>query len=162
MSGPPTPRQTFWIGALALAGGLYFSLVGLEALPVPGGRNNLHGPMWLALAIGLVFALAGLSALLQVAAGANAQGEMPEKSPRWMRAAQYLMAATLLMCLAMVGSWIAFGAGDRQFSGTLPVSGAANAWIGRIVFGIGALITWGAAIAFAVVGARKIFPRNTT
>ena len=130
-------------------------------LPVPGGRGNLHGPLWLGLAVGIVFALAGLSALLQVAAGANAQGELPETSPRWMRAAQYLLVAALLMGLAMIGSWIAFGAGERHFSGTLPVSGAANASIGRVMFGIGALIAWAAAIAFAVTGARKIFPRDT-
>ncbi|MFH1343254.1 MAG: hypothetical protein ABIL01_18910 [Pseudomonadota bacterium] len=162
MSERATPRDVFWIGAAALAGGLYFSLVGLGMLPVPGGRGNLHGPLWLALAVGIVFALAGLSALLQAAADANAQGELPEKSPRWMRAAQYLIAVLLLMGLATIGSWIAISPGERHISGTLPMSGAANAWIGRAVFGIGALITWAAALAFAVVGARKIFLRDTT
>jgi hypothetical protein len=163
MSERATPRDVFWIGVAALAGGIYFCLVGLGVLPVPGGRNNLNGPLWLSLAIGLVIALAGLSALLQAAGRANERGELPDTAPRWMRAAQYLIVAALLMCLAMVGSWIAFGAGDRQFSGTLPISSPdANAWIGRAVFGIGALIVWAAAIAAAVVGARMVFRRNQT
>lgn len=162
MNGPPTPRQTFWIGVLALAGGLYFSLVGLAVLPVPGGRDNLHGPLWLALAIGVAAALAGVSALIQVAGGANARAELPRTSPRWMHVAQYLIFISLFVCLAALGSWVAFGAGDRQFSGSLPLHGSANEWVGRTVFGIGAVIAWFGAAAAVVIGARKLLRRNTT
>ena len=162
MSEQATPRQTFWIGALALAGGLYLSLVGLGVLPIPGGPRNLHGPLWLILVIGLAVTLAGFAALLQAAGHANDRGELPDSSPRWMRAVQYLIFVTLFLCFATVGVWIAFGAGERRFSGTLLVFGAnADEWIGRAAFGIGALITFAAAIAAAVTGARKIFRRNS-
>jgi hypothetical protein len=35
-----------------------------------------------------------------------------------------------------------------------------HASIGRVVFGIGAIVTWLATIAFAVVGARKLVRRG--
>ena len=156
-----TPRQTFWIGVAALAGGSYLGLVGLGVLPIPGGPRNLHGPLWLVLAIGLAVTLAGLSALLQVAGGANDRGELPEHSPRWLRVVQYLIVVVLFLCFAAVGSWIAFGGGERHFSGTLMLFGAhVDEWIGRVAFGFGALITWAAAIAVAVIGARKLLGRN--
>ncbi len=151
-----TPREIIWIGAIAAAAGLYFILVGAGALPVPGGPRNLHGPLWLVLCAGLAFFLGGVAALMQGLGRANASGELPADAPQWMRIVQYLFGVAIFVCFVCVGSWIAFGAGPRQFSGTF-------AWgetIGRAMFGIGAIITWLCTIAFAVSGARKLFGRK--
>ena len=150
---PATPREMLGIGVLAGGVGLYFSLVGLGLLPLPGGPKNLHGPLWLVLCCGLAFLLGGGSLLLQRVAGANpTTGEMPAGAPHWVRVVQYLMGVAIFACFALIGSWIAFGPGERTFSGTVPTGPT----FGRIAFGIGALITWAATIGFAVQGARKL------
>ena len=92
---------------------------------------------------------------------ANVEGELPTDAPFWLRATQYLMGVAVLTCLGAIGSWIAFGQGERPFSGSSGFfSGDVSAAIGRTAFGIGALITWLGTIAFAVSGARKLFGRS--
>jgi hypothetical protein len=78
----PPSRTTLVLAMLATAGfGLYFSLIGLGVLPVPGGPKTLHGPLWIVLAAGVVFLLGGIAVALQNAAGADLDtGELP-KSP---------------------------------------------------------------------------------
>jgi hypothetical protein len=158
---PATSREIRWIGAGAIAAGLYFPLVGLGLLPVPGGPRNLHGPLWLLLLVGVAFFLAGVAALVQVVGRANASGDLPPDAPQWMRIVQYLIGVAIFGSFAMIGSWVAFGDGPRAFSGSfLFFDGATNASIGRIAFGIGAVITWLCTVAFAVSGARKLLRRG--
>jgi hypothetical protein len=158
---PAMSREMLWIGAGATAAGLYFMLVGLAVLPVPGGRSNLHGPLWIALLIGIAVCLAGVCAFIQGIGRAKAGDDLPADAPQWMRVAQYLIGVMLFAAFAMIGSWVAFGSGDRAFSGSFMwFDGATNAAIGRTAFGIGAVITWLATIAFAVAGARKLRGRG--
>jgi hypothetical protein len=162
MSAPEqaTPQDMRFIGIAATAVGLYFTLVGLEVLPVPGGRSNLHGPLWLALLIGLVVFLAGVAALIHLIGRANATGDLPADAPFWMRAAQYIIGVAIFACFAIIGSWVAFAGEARYFSGGVPFLGALNVSIARIAFGFGALICWLATIGFAISGARKLFGRD--
>ena len=44
----PSPAEMKSIGIGLGIAGFYGVLIGFEVLPVPGGRNNLHGPLWLA------------------------------------------------------------------------------------------------------------------
>ena len=158
---PAMSREMLWIGAGATAAGLYLMLVGLAVLPVPGGRSNLHGPLWIALLLGIAVFLAGVCALIQAIGRAKAGGDLPADAPQWMRVAQYLIGVALFAAFAMIGSWVAFGSGERAFSGSFMwFDGATNAAIGRTAFGIGAVITWLATIAFAVAGARKLRGRG--
>jgi hypothetical protein len=155
--GPPSRRTLQAIALLVIGIGVYFSLVGLGVLPVPGGPKNLHAPLWIVLAAGLVFLLGGIAVALQDAAGANPEtGELPKDAPHWLRLAQYLIGVTIFACFAAIGSWIAFGPGERAFGGTIPV-GATG---GRIAFGIGAVIVWLCLIGYAVSGARKLMKRR--
>jgi hypothetical protein len=157
-----TPREVLVIGLGVTAGGLYLALVGLGLLPVPGGPRNLHGPLWIVLLIGIVLVLAGVFALLQVVGRANTGGELPADAPQWLRVVQYLIGVAMFGSFAVIGSWVAIGGDPRAFSGSFLVfDGATNASIARIAFGIGALITWLATIAFAVAGARKLVRRKT-
>jgi hypothetical protein len=155
---PATPQEARWIGAIAAAIGLYFMLVGLGLLPVPGGPRNLHAPLWVVLLAGLVFFLGGAAVLLQSLGRANAHGELPPDAPHWMRVVQYLMGVTIFASFALVGSWIAIGGEARQFSGSVPFLGG-GASMARIVFGIGAAICWLATIGVEVSGARKLLGR---
>ena len=150
----PPSRLTLIVATLLTAGfGLYFALIGLGVLPVPGGPKNLHGPLWIVLAAGVAFLLGGIAVTLQDAGGADLDtGELPSDAARWVRVAQYLIGVTIFACFGLIGSWIAFGPGERAFSGKIP----GGATLGRILFGIGALLVWLGLIAYAVSGARKL------
>ena len=151
-----TPGEATAIGLLAVATGLYFSLVGIGVLPFPGGPRNLHGPLWIVLCCGLAFGFGGIAVLLQRIAGGNlSNGDLPPDAPRWIHVVLYLLGVAIFACFALVASWIAFGPGERAFSGTVPTGPT----LGRIVFGIGALIMWLGTIGFAVSGARKLRQR---
>jgi hypothetical protein len=135
-------KPPLWIGLLCTGIGLYFMLVGLGLLPVPGGPRNMHAPLWVGFAAGLVFFLGGLALLVQVLGRANAQGELPKDAPAWMKAAQHVFAILIFAAFASIGTWIAFGPGDRQFGGNVPLTGRASEIAGRAAFGLGAVICW--------------------
>jgi hypothetical protein len=142
MSDAPAPRKgTIGIGLAASAAGLFLVLIGVGLLPISGGDT----PPWVVLCAGLVFFLGGASVILQEVGGANRQGELPTQAPFWMRAAQYLIGVATFASFAAIGSWVALGAGETLST------------IARTAFGIGAIILWLAAVAFAASGARKLF-----
>ena len=158
---PATPKQMFFFGAVAAAAGIYFLLMGAGLLPVPGGPSNLHGPLWIVLCVGLAFFLAGAALFMQVIGHANASGDLPADAPQWMRVMQYVMGVAIFAAFAVIGSWVAFGSGEREFSGSfLFFDAQTNAAIGRTAFGIGAIIAWPCTIGFAVIGARKLIGRS--
>ena len=136
--------------------GLYGMLVGFEVLPVPGGHDSLHGPLWLATLIGFLVLLAGAACVLQGIGRANASAELPAGAPFWLRAAQYLIVVALFADFAVLGTWTAFLGEGRQHSGGVPIAGEVNVSPARIMFGLGALICWLATIGYAVSGARKL------
>jgi len=155
-------RRNYFFAALAAATGVYFFVMGARLLPVPGGPSNLHGPHWVVLCAGVAFFLAGVAIAIQTAGHANeTTGRLPVNAPRWMRAAQYLISLTILVCFGLIASWVAFGPGERHFSGTFEFADpAANAAIGRTAFGVGAVIIWLCTAAVAAFGFRNFFDRD--
>lgn len=143
------------IGMIASAGGLYLALSGVGLAPLP---SRLNGPNWLALAAGLVFVAAGLSVLVRgwLAVPDN-QSNLPADAPVALVAVQWLAAFTITAGLASIGTWIAFGAGPREFTMSLPLTGSTGEMIGRIAFGFGAIVTWLMAAGVAYAGLNKIF-----
>jgi hypothetical protein len=158
----PSPRTTFLCGLLAIGIGLFVLLVGLGLVPV--NPRSVHGPMWIASAAGLCFILAGLSIAVGAIHGVSETGEPPKDSGWWMRLFYYVIGVVIAGAFASIGSWVAFGPGPRAFSGTglFLLSPEASAMVGRIVFGLGAALTWLCAIALAVSGARKLFSGKST
>jgi hypothetical protein len=125
------PRRNYIYAALSAAVGAYFLAVGLGLFPIPGGPSNLHGPLWLLACAGLAFFLAGIAIAFQTLGQANAAGDLPAAAPRWMRALQYLIGLAIFCYFGAIATWIAFGPGERQFSGTfLFFDPATNAAIG--------------------------------
>ncbi|HEY8268043.1 MAG TPA: hypothetical protein VIG34_05220 [Xanthobacteraceae bacterium] len=154
---PLSSKQTMGFGALFAAVGLYFILVGLGLVPVPGGSKALHAPLWIVACAGLAFFLGGAAVFMPATVGEpSPNGEMPKNAPRWMYFTQYLFGLAIFVCFALIGTWIAIGPGPRTFTGTVPVGELG----GRIAFGIGAVIVWLATIAVAVSGARKFLRRD--
>lgn len=140
---------------IATAIGAYFVLVGLNVLPPPGGPRNQHAPFWIVFCVGACFLLAGLALFIQAFGHADQSGELPACAPRWMKLAQFLICFTIFAGLALIASWVAFGPGERAFSGSFIVSAHGNGLFGRFVFGFGAVLTWLGTAAVGVYGYRK-------
>lgn len=153
---PATKREVLAIGLIAAGAGIFFMLVGLGVVPVP--KRSLHAPLWIVFCAGLTFFLGGGALLLHLAAGGKPdERDLPRDAPYWMRVVQYLAMLTIFAAFAVIGSWIAFGPGERDISMSMPFySGPANEIVGRTAFGIGAVITWLCTIAVAVAGVRKL------
>lgn len=157
---PATRIEILAIGTIAAALGLYFCLVGAALLPIPGGPNNLHAPLFVVFAAGLAFLLAGVAILMHGAGVTDSSGELAPGAPEWLRVFQFLAGVTIFVCFGTIASFIAFAPGPREFTTeamggvTAPVS----AMTGRIAFGIGAVIIWLGTIAVVVSGVRRLFP----
>ncbi len=146
------------LGVLTAGIGVYFGLVGLEALPPP---SRINGPMWIALFVALVFFAAGISVIVSGATGAyDRSGELPPGTPLWIATIYWLAGLLAAAGLAGIGTWVAFGAGTRHFSMTGFISGSLGESIGRTVFGIGAIITWFFVAVIVRSGAKNIFGKK--
>jgi hypothetical protein len=153
-----TARSFDWvlwaIGIACAGGGFYLVLVGLGLFSPP---SRINGPNWLGSAAGLVFFAAGLAVLvrawLQVP---DKQANLPDDAPAIAVAIQWLATLTIIVALASIGTWIAFGPGLRQFSTSLPVWGSLAEMVGRAMFGFGAIVTWLMAALMAYAGVMKM------
>jgi hypothetical protein len=157
MAKPATRNETIAVGAVAAAAGIYFMLVGTGVVPVPGGPRNLHAPLWVVFCAGLAFFLGGFSVLVQVYARGDADGRLPADAPIWLPVLLYLIGVAIFASFALIATWIAFGDGPRQFSASFGGSkSGVGTGIGRIVFGISAVVMWMCTIGFAKSGLRKL------
>ena len=146
------------LGVLTTGIGVYFGLVGLEALPPP---SQINGPMWLSLFVGLIFFAGGVSVIVSGATGAyNRSGELPADAPLWVAMVYWLSGVAMAAGLAGIGTWVAFGGGTRHFDMAGVIGGPVGEGIGRTIFGIGAIVTWLLVVVMARTGAKKIFGRK--
>jgi hypothetical protein len=99
----------------------------------------------------------GALVLRWLAGGETHDGEMPHGTSFWLRAVCYLIGLICIGSLAAIGTWVAFGPGPRAFSMSIPFlgKGPANEWLGRAVFGVGAVLVW----LFFIVAARRYWQR---
>lgn len=147
--------------AVGLAVSAMGALIVLLAVGViPGGDASLEAPRWVVAAAGLSFVLAGAAIIVgyAVAGGAAPDGDLPPGTPRWVRVTQSLLGLGIIVALAAVGTWVAFGPGPRAFSVTLPFvgRGPGDETVGRGAFGIGAVLMWIFLVVFVVVSVQRI------
>jgi hypothetical protein len=158
-----SPLGRLLFGGVFVFAGLGIVLVGAGVLPVD--PRSVHAPFWLIGCIGLSFMAAGASVALGAASETSERdGSLPSDAPLPLRFLQYALGLVVVTGLAATGSWVAFGTGERKFKSTISTfgmshSGAGDEWIGRIVFGIGAVICWLFLILVARQGWRKLFPK---
>ena len=148
----PSPSETIGLGTLAAVVGFFLMLTALILQASPGRPNGL---MWIALAVGFCLLLGGLWVVIPalVIDEFRAEGEATPKAPHRLHVAQYVFALAVVMCCAMVGSWIAFGPGAH---GSLPFSSSDSLDVlGRAAFGIGAVIIWLGLVTVAISGWHK-------
>lgn len=147
-------RQLLAIGAVCAAGGVYFILVGFGVAPPP---SKINGPLWLSTCVGLVFLAGSAMVLVRGWLGVTDSQDLPADAPRALIAAQWIAVVACCAGLAVAGTWVAFGPGERHF--VLPIL-AWGSWaeaIGRVAFGLGALIAWLIAALMARQAARTLF-----
>jgi hypothetical protein len=155
-----SPGGAIVIGLLLGASGTFIVLMALGAFGVE--RLSAGTPEWVGVLAGLVFALAGLAVIVGYGTGgATADGELPPDAPFAVRLVQYLLGLGMTVSLALIGSWVAFGAGPRRFSGSGGLGGvgagtAVGETLGRVAFGLGALVTWGIVILITVAGFKRL------
>ncbi len=147
------------IGAVVGGGGLYFVLVGMNVLPPP---SHTYAPGWIVVCCGLAFLAAGISVLVRGWLGLDDKvQELPEGTPVAIKSVYSLSGLIVVTALAGVGTWVAFGSGERHFSAAGLISGPVGEGIGRTVFGIGAILTWLIVVLMARASAKKIFGKKT-
>jgi hypothetical protein len=138
-----------------IALGALIMLAAAGLLPSKGG----DAPAWVVACAALIFVFAGSLLMLRSFMGGDMhERELPRGVPLQLRVAYYLLGLTVVGALATVGTWVAFGPGERAFAVSLPfpVSSPANPWIGRSVFGVGAVLTWLFFVVAAVAWWRKL------
>jgi hypothetical protein len=160
-----TNADAIGIGIALGATGIYFVLMGLGVLPVPGGEDSLHGPPAIVVAAGAAFLFAGVALAIRAKAGArDSDGDLPAEAPPWTHLAYRIAGIAVAGSLAAIGTWIAIGAGPRAFSVTAPFVDmrTTGQLVGRTMFGLGAVIVWIYVIALTVGTVRKIFDRRSS
>ena len=154
-----TPRGRLVLGALVIAMGAFVVLVASDALDMHYQRTA-SAPPWIGMIGGLVFVLAG-GALMIGARGAS-DGKLPATAPWILRALQHAVILVLVGLMATIGTWVAFGPGERAFTMSgFGMTGDDNLWLGRAMFGVGALITWTFFVAVAWRAQRELFRRGS-
>jgi hypothetical protein len=149
-------RLTIACGLLAAAMGLFYILY--SAIVGPSARHNGEEPGWLGFVFGMIFLLGGSAAIIKTVVGSTAPGGgLPATAPRWLSFTYHAMVVAIVVGMGLLASWIAFGPGQRQFSGSGAIFGEIG---GRIAFGIGALIIWIVLVAIVVGGARRFIERR--
>lgn len=155
MQGDTTKsNNSLGAGIAAMSAGLLVMLFVSGVIPSHGA----NAPTWVGMIAGGAFVLAGSALVLRSFAGGDRNdGELPIDAPRWLRIAYYILGLSMIGSLAAIGTWIAFGPGERVFSMSVPFvgTGPADQSVGRTIFGIGTLITWGFFVIAAVSWWRK-------
>ena len=108
----------------------------IGASPAPDGT-----PAWIGTVVGLVFLAGGSSVILQAMTGglSQAQGGLPATAPAFVQFVYRAFALVIVVGLGTLFTWVAFGPGERQFSGSGAFLGP---FVGRAMFGLGAVLVW--------------------
>ncbi len=115
------------MGLAFMAAGAYPFAIGIGLVaPRPG---SLHAPLWVAALAGGCFVLVGALLLL------------PQQDARL----RGLVGGVLVTAMALIFDWVAFGPGERHFSGGFSFGGLAarsgsDEASGRIAFGVAAVL----------------------
>ena len=111
----------FW-GLFAIAIGAMIMLVAAGMLPSKGEQ----APAWVVACAASIFVLAGgLLVLRSFMGGDTNDRELPPSAPFWLRTIYYVAGLGIVAALATIGTWVAFGPGERAFSIAIPFSAAA-------------------------------------
>ena len=140
------PRTGILFGTILLATGLAIVLIALDRIHVD--PSSIHAPRWVLGVCGAIFAVPGAGALYYGIR--NALGGAPrsgrEAGDDGFSVVGWLTGLVIAGGLTVVAAWVAFGPGERTFSGSIGIGGVAvggsgqSETLGRWVFGFGAVL----------------------
>jgi hypothetical protein len=150
----PLDKTAIACGVVALVIGVFIVLSAFGIIP---SRGSSDGGRWIGVIAGMAFVFGGLAVVIQTCAKASPDGVLPSNAPAWVGTTLYLLSLGIVMSLGAIGTWIAFGPGEREFGIPIPfLPGWLNEPVGRAAFGAGAVLIWIVLIPMAVVGARRL------
>ena|SRR5215831_2438255 len=129
----PADGRHIGAGVLSFATGVY--IIGMGTWQLVAATQPLTSENWMFVPAASLFLFAGVQLML----------------PPGRVALRHLFGALLMTAFAITFDWVAFGPGERHFTGGLSVGFLAiglhsGEWLGRAVFGIPAVITTGVAL----------------
>jgi len=103
--------------------------------------TTADAPAWLGALIGFVFFAGGASVVIKMIFGAEnmAQSELPAEAPLPVRLFYNGLGFGVVVGLGALFTWVAFGPGERHFSGSGAFLGPI---VGRALFGLAGMATW--------------------
>jgi hypothetical protein len=153
------------LGVLAVAAGTAVVLVGIGVIPTE--ETSRHAPPWVIVAAGAVFLTAGVYVV--------AVGSIDLRKPGYIarisrggrfNPAGWLVGAFIVSTLFAIATWVAFGPGERAFSGDVGgggvgVGGPVGERTGRIVFGISAVVLGAVSVWIWAYGLSRLLAKST-
>ncbi len=152
----PLDKTAIACGIFAAAMGLFIILSAIGIIP---SRTAAGVERWIGVVAGMAFVFGGLAVVIQtcVRVGPAPAGDLPPGTSFWVRTTLHLLSLAIVVSLAIIGTWVAFGPGEREFRNTIPFLPAwLNEPLGRTVFGFGAVLTWFILIVMVVTGFRSL------
>ncbi|MGA2892586.1 MAG: hypothetical protein ABSE22_06940 [Xanthobacteraceae bacterium] len=141
------------LSLLTMVLGLYCVLVAIGVIAPDQKQLDQAPPLWFGIAFGSIFLLGGTAAIIQILTGGGKTptGGVPATAPLWLRLFYGAICIAIVILMAALFTWVAFGPGERHFTGSgANITGDTG---GRIAFGIGAALMW---VGLAVIGLYKI------
>lgn len=138
--------QGILLGLLFLAAGLAIVFVALDWIRVD--PSSIHAPRWVLGVCGAIFAVPGAGILyygIRNAIGGPPPSARPADEDVFP-VVGWFTGMVVSAGMTAVSAWIAFGPGERAFSGSIGIGGvgvggpAQSETVGRWVFGIGAVL----------------------
>lgn len=154
MSDNKPPQTSLWFGMVFMLAGAIIMLVAVDV--IHADESSFNAPRWVVGVSGLVFFLGGIAASLQ-----DFRFDTFREA-WWFRAAVNLAPFGIILSFAAVANWIAFGPGERNFSGSISIpfitiSGAnSDEFLGRAVFGLSAICMNVLVVVILVRGLRTL------
>lgn len=157
--GDVEPRTGAVLGGISLLVGTFVCLIALDWIEVDPA--SIHAPRWVLGVCGGIFALTGLGVLYYAIVNALGRGPADRVDEDAFPVVAWLVGLVISGGLAIVASWVAFGPGERMFTGTVGVggigaSGSTSESVGRWVFGFGAVVAWAFTLWGLVYGTRQL------
>ena len=109
----PLDKTAIACGVVALVIGVFIVLSAFGIIP---SRGSSGGGRWIGVIAGMAFVFGGLAVVIQTCAKASPDGVLPSNAPAWVGTTLYLLSVAIVMSLGAIGTWIAFGPGEREFT----------------------------------------------
>jgi hypothetical protein len=147
--------QRLLVGATFTATGAFIMAVGAGIVPVD--PETIHAPMWIIAMAGLVFVLGGV---MMLAGWLEQEGATPVGTPVTTNPIPHILVLAIMLCMAAMATWATFAEGEIEGGIALPFvsyDSEINQYLGRALFGFGALLCWAVVAAAAFHAWRQRF-----